>query len=83
MKLISAATATSTVASGTVAKEMLAEMLAGRGLIYRAAAATAAYGLPTGRDREVGQYTKDGLRPYPIDDSFRAGLAACGIAIPD
>lgn len=79
MRVIAAATATSTVASGDTARAMLDEMLAGRGLIFRAAATTTSYGLLTGADTRVGQITKDGLRPYPIDDSFRTGLAACGI----
>jgi hypothetical protein len=79
MRLIAAATATSTVASGGTARAILSEMLAGKGLVFRAAAATAGYGLPTGAERNVGQITRDGLRPYPLDESFRAGLATCGI----
>jgi hypothetical protein len=58
---------------------MLAEMLAGHGLVYRAAAATNGYGLPTGAEQRLGQITRDGIRPYPLDESFRAGLTACGI----
>jgi hypothetical protein len=80
MRLVAAATATSTVASGDTARTMLTEMLAGRGLVYRAAAAANGYGLPTGSEREVGLMSKDGIRPYPLDESFRAGLAACGIS---
>ena len=80
MRLVAAVTATSTVAGGNTARTMLAEMLGGKGLVFRAAAATANYGLPNGANRSVGQITKDGLRPYPLDDSFRAGLTACGIA---
>lgn len=80
MKLVAAATATSTVASDATARTMLAEMLAGKGLVFRAAAATAGYGLPTGGDQRVGQLTKGGIRPYPLDDSFREGLAACGMS---
>ena len=45
MRIIATATATSTVASGATARAMLAEMLAGTGLVFRAAAATAGYGL--------------------------------------
>lgn len=82
MKLVAAAMATSTVAGGGLAKEMLQEMLGGKGLVYRAAAASVSYGLPDGQRGAVGQYTKDGLRPYPLDDSFRSGLATCGIEIP-
>ena len=80
MRLVAAATATSTVAGGTTARAILAEMLTGSRLIFRAAAATTSYGLPTGTDRSVGQLTKDGVRPYPLDDSFRVGLTACGLA---
>lgn len=80
MRLIVAATATSTAASGDTARAMLAEMVAGKGLVFRAAAATVSYGLPTGTEQQVGQITRDGLRPYPLDESFGAGLAACGIA---
>ena len=54
-------------------------MLAGRGLVFRAAAASAAYGLPSDAGQRLGQITRDGLRPYPLDDSFRAGLAVCGV----
>lgn len=79
MRLIAAVTATSTVASGDTARAMLAEMLAGTGLVFRAAATTTSYGLPTGAGQRVGQVTKDGLRPYALDDSLRAGLATCGI----
>jgi hypothetical protein len=80
MRIVAAATATSTVASGDAARSMLSEMLTGSGLVFRAAAATAGYGLPTGAGQRVGQITKDGLRPYPLDESFRAGVTACGIA---
>jgi hypothetical protein len=78
-RLILSATATSTLASGAMAKEMLAELRAGHGLIYRAAAATAAYGLPDAGMYRVGQYTKDGLKPVPVDASLEAALAECGI----
>lgn len=79
MKLIAAATATSTLVSGAAARAMLDEMLAGKGLIFRAAAAANPYGLPGEQQAAVGQATKGGLRPYPLDDSFHAGVAACGI----
>jgi hypothetical protein len=72
---------TSTVASGAKAQEMLAEMIAGQQLIYRAAAATPAYGLPNSRSHEVGEYTSKGLKPIPLDDSFRLGLKECGITM--
>ena len=80
MRLVAAAAATSTVASGDTARAMLTEMLTGRGLVYRAAAATNGYSLPIGSEREVGLMTKDGIRPYPLDESFRAGLVTCGIS---
>lgn len=84
-KLAAAMTATSTVASGKLAAEMLREMLAGRALIYRSATVAPQYGVPTGREYEVGQYTSEGLkasiRPIPLDESFREGIRACGIAI--
>jgi hypothetical protein len=78
-RLTAGMTATSTMASGTRAREMLAEMLAGQSLIYRAAAAAPAYGLPGSGTYRVGQITAKGLRPFPLDESFRAGLQACGI----
>jgi len=80
LRVIASATATSTVAGGDTAKTMLAEMSAGHGLIFRAEAATQDYGLPTGNEERVGLLTAKGLAPYPLDDSFRAGLAACGIS---
>lgn len=73
---------TSTVATGDKAREMLAEMVAGQSLIFRAASAAPAYGLPSTRTVEVGQFTRDGLTPIPLDDSFRRGLAECGISAP-
>ena len=80
--LVASMTATSTVASGDKAKEMLAEMLAGGSLIFRQSTAAPAFGLPTGRESEVGQITKYGLKPIPLDDSFRRGIAGCGIVAP-
>jgi hypothetical protein len=77
-RLIMASTATSTVTSGDTARAMLGEMLAGQGLVYRQAAQTTSYGLP-GNEQAVGQITREGLRPIPLDDSLRAGLATCGI----
>lgn len=82
LRLIAAATATSTVAGGDTAKAMLAEMVAGRGLIFRAEAATQDFGLPTGNEGRVGLLTAKGLAPFPLDDSFRAGLAECGVELP-
>jgi hypothetical protein len=78
-RLMLAATATSTLASGERAREMLAELRAGKGLIYRAAAISTAYGLPDPNTNRVGQYTKDGLKPVPVDASLETALAECGI----
>ena len=78
-KLTMAATATSTVASGERARGMLDEMLAGHALLFRSVTAAAAYGLPNGGMFNVGQLTKDGPRPFPLDDSFRTGLKDCGV----
>lgn len=62
-RLTAAATATSTLASGDRAREMLAEMLTGHSLLYRAAAAAPAYGLPGSGAYRVGQITAKGQRP--------------------
>jgi hypothetical protein len=79
MRLAQSAGATSTVASGTRAREMLAELRAGHSLLFRAAGASAAYGLPDNNAYRVGQRTEKGVRPIPIDASFGAALAACAI----
>lgn len=81
LRIIQAATATATVASGDRAQEMLREMLAGQNLIFRSARAAPSYGLPSDATNRVGQVTRDGLRPIPIDQSFRDGLAQCGISV--
>jgi hypothetical protein len=78
-KLTVGMTSTSTVASGPKAQEMLREMLAGQSLIYRQAQAAPSYGLPSSQTYRVGQFTNEGLRPIPLDASFRAALAQCGI----
>lgn len=72
--------ATSTVASGDKARDMLDEMLAGASLQFRSANVAASYGLPDDRARMTGLMTKDGLRPYPLDASFRDALSQCGIS---
>lgn len=79
LRLSSGIAATSTMASGTRAREMLDEMLGGTSLIFRAAASVPDFGLPSANAYRVGQYTSKGLKPFPLDASFRAGLTACGI----
>ncbi len=74
-QMIASATATST---GDKAKLMLAEMISGSGLFYRTAAVQQ-FGLADPRAQAVGQISKDGLRPVPLDASFRSALAQCGI----
>lgn len=78
-RLILAATATSTLASGDRAREMLAELKAGNSLIYRASAAASSYGLPDANMYRVGQYGNNGLKPIPLDASLLSSLAECGI----
>jgi hypothetical protein len=78
-KLAQQAASTATVASGARAKELLAEMMAGKSLIFRRETAAPAYGLPSSAPYSVGQYTSEGQRPIPIDESFHQSLAACGI----
>lgn len=78
-QMVAAMTATSTMASGDKAKTMLAEMLAGQGLIFRSANVQS-FGLADPRAREVGQITRKGLTPIPLDESFKGSLAQCGIA---
>lgn len=82
VRAIMAATATSTLASGKLARDMLDEMVQGRGLLFRAAAAAQDYGLSNGAESAVGQVSSEGQRPYPLDDSFRFSLAVCGITLP-
>ena len=81
-RMVAAATSTSTVASGPAAIELLREMLGGSALIFRQAAAAAQYGLPGSQTYAVGQITSEGLRPIPLDASFRRGLSECGISLP-
>lgn len=83
LRLVRGLTSTSTMAGGDAARDMLAEMMSGTSLLFRAAAATQQTGIPDYDRLSVGQITSAGLRPYPLDASFRAGLAACGIAPGD
>lgn len=78
-RLIMSATATSTFAQGDRAKEMLAELLAGHGLLFRAKAAAPETGLPGTGMYRVGQFTNEGLRPVPLDESLQTSLKECGI----
>lgn len=78
-EMVTALTATATMASGDKARAMLNEMLAGTSLLFRQQAATPLYGLPSANTYAVGQETLKGGKPIPIDQSFRDGLIACGI----
>lgn len=71
--------ATSPFATGEMAKAMLAELRAGHGLLYRAKAAATDTGLPDSGMYRVGQVTKDGLKPVPVDESLETSLAQCGM----
>jgi len=79
MRMTAGMGATSTMASGETAKTMLAEMLEGHSLLFRAAAAAPENGLPSANTYRIGQITNKGLKPFPLDASFREGLASCGI----
>lgn len=79
MRFVASATATSTLAGGAKAREMLDEMLAGQGLLFRQKAATAQFGIPSAEVNSVGQITAKGLRPIPLDGTFRDALKACGV----
>ncbi|MFM6832810.1 MAG: hypothetical protein ACKOVA_21100 [Novosphingobium sp.] len=79
MRMVQAMTATSTMAGGAAAREMLDEMLAGQTLLFRSASTAVQTGIPDYSALRAGQVTAKGIRPYPLDASFRAGLVACGI----
>ena len=80
MQMAKAGVATSTMASGARAREMLDEMIAGRSLLFRAAALGAQTGLPDYSALMVGQKNEKGdVYPIALDASFRNGLRACGI----
>jgi hypothetical protein len=78
-RMIMSATATSTFAQGERAKEMLAELLVGHGLLFRSKAAAPETGLPGTGMYRVGQITNEGLRPVPLDESLRTSLRECGM----
>lgn len=80
MRLSQQVTATSTMASGEKAREMLGEMLQGTLLLFRSAGAGVQSGLPDYAAITAGQVNEKGeLRPVPLDQSFRDGLLNCGI----
>jgi len=80
MQLAKGGVATSTMASGAKAREMLDEMLAGQGLLFRSAGAGLQTGLPDYQAMMAGQFNAKGeLHPIPLDASFHAALTACGI----
>ncbi len=72
--------ATSTFATGDTARAMLEELRTGHGLLYRAKAAASDTGLPDIGAMRVGQFTHEGLKPIPVDDSLETSLKACGMA---
>lgn len=78
-RMIMSATATSSFAMGDTARAMLAELRTGHGLLFRAKAAAADTGLPDSGMYRVGQITKDGLKPVPLDASLQAALVECAI----
>ena len=77
--VVAAGTAPATMASGETAQAMLAEMRAGKHLLFRSQAATPLYGMPSANVYAVGRDTLKGRKPIPIDQSLRDGLVACGI----
>lgn len=80
-QLARTAMATSTMASGAKAREMLDEMIAGRSLLFRAAALGSQTGLPDYSALMVGQRNEKGqVYPIALDSSFRDGLKVCGIS---
>jgi hypothetical protein len=80
IQLARSGAATSTLASGAKAREMLDEMMHGQSLLFRAAGMGPQTGLPDYTAMRAGQVNEKGeLHPIPLDDSFREGLAACGI----
>jgi hypothetical protein len=53
-------------------------MLNGRSLLFHRAAATGPIGLPDYSAVAAGQYTYQGLKAIPLDQSFHDGLKTCG-----
>jgi hypothetical protein len=80
MQLARSGIATSTLASGAKAREMLDEMLQGHSLLFRQAGAGQQTGLPDYQALMAGQVNARGeLNPIPLDASFHEALTACGI----
>ncbi len=68
-----------TLAAGDRARALLDEMLRGRSLIFRAAAADPGMGLPTGGSQSVGIIQGGQQIPIPLDASFKQAIRQCGI----
>ena len=66
-----------TLATGTQARAILEEMKAGSSLLFRRVVSDT--GLPTSAVYQVGQYSGGKQEPIPLDESFLAALADCGI----
>ncbi|WP_070154994.1 hypothetical protein [Sphingobium phenoxybenzoativorans] len=79
MRMAAGMSATSTLASGVRAKEMLVELRSGRTLLFRTASAATNYGLADPGINRVGQIKDGELRPIPLDESFEPALRACSI----
>ena len=74
-------TATSTLAHGERAQEIIEEMLIGKGLVFRSKQSAQSVGLPSQSKYAVGQMTTKGRKPIPLDESFADGLIECGITL--
>jgi hypothetical protein len=80
LQIARSVSATSTMASGDMAKEMLDEMLKGQSLLFRSAGTGPQTGLPDYSALMAGQMSDKGeLRPIPLDASLHEGLKACGM----
>lgn len=71
-----------TAVDGDAAQRALAEMMAGSSLIFRSSTSAPAAGVPSDQTHLVGQYRNGRLEPIPLDASFHAALAECGITSP-
>lgn len=68
-----------TATGGEDAEAMLAELRDGSGLLFRAATAGNAAGIPSAATYRVGMYSNGELTPIALDASFHAALAECGL----